>query len=82
MSAVIQQREILISSLFKSKNHSKKIAITIRKTAKGWFRSAFDFSFDFFDEMLIVLLIVIFEKSPSSGSLLLFREEVLDGTSH
>ena len=56
--------------------------MTISETAKAWFRNAFDFPFDFFDEILIVLLIVIFDKSSSSGSLLLFLEELLDGTSH
>ena len=45
-----------------------------------WSPNAFDFSFDF-DEMLIVLLIVIFDKS-SFGLLLLFLGEILGGTSH
>ena len=53
----------------------------ISEIAKAWFWDACDFSFDF-DEILIVLLIVIFEKSLSSGSLLLFLEELLVGTSH
>ena len=50
-------------------------------TEKEWFRNALDFSFDF-DEILKVLLIFIFEKSSSSGSLLLFLEELLDGILH
>ena len=56
--------------------------MTISETVKAWFRNAFEFSFDFLDEILIVLLIVIFDKSSSSVSLLLFLEELLDGTSH
>ena len=56
--------------------------MTISETAKAWFLNAFDFSFDFFDEILIVLLICIFDKSSSTVSLLLFLEELLDGTSH
>ena len=32
-------------------------------TEKEWFRNEFDFSFDFFDEILIVLVIVIFDES-------------------
>ena len=56
--------------------------MTISETAKAWFRIASDFSFDFFDEILNVLLIVIFDKSSSTVSLLLFLEELLDGTSH
>ena len=55
--------------------------MTISETAKAWFWKAFDFSFDF-DEILIVLLIVIFEKSLSSGSLLPNLEKLLVGTSH
>ena len=37
---------------------------------------------EFFDEILIVLVSVIFDKSSTSGSLLLFFEELLDGISH
>ena len=55
--------------------------MTISEMAKAWFWDACDFSFDF-DEILIVLLIVIFDKFLSSGPLLLFLEELLDGTSH
>ena len=55
--------------------------MTISEIAKAWFWDACDFSFDF-DEILIVSLIVIFDKSLSSGSLLLFLEELLVGTSH
>ena len=51
-------------------------------TEKECFRNEFDFSFDFFDEILIVLVIDIFDKSSISGSLLLFLEELLDGISH
>ena len=51
-------------------------------TEKEWFRNEFDFSFDFFDEILIALVIVIFDKSSSSGLLLLFFEELLEGISH
>ena len=65
-----------------SKNYSNNIAMAIRKTAKEWFWNAFDFMFGFFGEILIVLLIFIFEKSSSSGSLLLFLEELLAGASH
>ena len=65
-----------------SKNYSNSIAMAIRETAKEWFWNAFDFLFDFFDEILIVLLIFIFEKSVSSDSLLLFLEELLDGLVH
>ena len=51
------------------------------ETEKEWFRNALNFLFDF-DEILKVLLIFIFEKSSSSGSLLLFLEELLDGILH
>ena len=51
-------------------------------TEKEWFRNEFDFSFDLFDEILIVLVIVIFDESSTSGSLLLFLEELFDGISH
>ena len=54
----------------------------MRETAKEWFWGAFDFVFDFFDEILIVLLIFIFERCSPSGSLLLFLEELLAGASH
>ena len=55
--------------------------MTISEIAKAWFWDACDALIDF-DEILIVLLIVIFEKSLSFGSLLLFLEELRDGTSH
>ena len=57
--------------------------MTISETAKAWFWNACDFSFDFDVDrlILIVLLIVIFDKSLS-GSLRLFLEELLVGTSH
>jgi len=55
--------------------------MTIIEIAKAWFWDACDALIDF-DEILIVLLIVIFEKSLSFGSLLLFLEELRDGTSH
>ena len=51
-------------------------------TEKECFRNEFDFSLDFFDEILIALVIVIFDKSSSSGLLLLFLEELLEGISH
>ena len=66
---------------FTSNNQSKNIAMTMSATEKEWNRNELDFSFDFF-EILIVLAIVIFDKSSTSGSLLLFLEELLDGTSH
>ena len=71
-----------IGFLSSSKNYSNKIEITMTETAKEWFRNAFDFLFDFFDEILIVLLIFIFERCSPSGSLLLFLEELLAGASH
>ena len=55
--------------------------MTIIEIAKAWFWDACDALIDF-DEILIVLLIVIFEKSLSSGSLLPNLEKLLVGTSH
>ena len=62
-------------------NHSKSTIMTISEIEKTWFWDACAFSF-YFDTILIVLLIVIFDKSLSSGSLLLFLEELLVGKSH